>query len=239
MASARHRHADRCERESHFWSAYAAVYDLIWDSPLTSEVGRVVSDCLPEPGTAVDLGCGTGLGSWPLVVRGWSVMGVDTSAAMLGRAVSSGRITTGVRADAARTGLASHCAEAVIVANLLHLHHRPDLVLDETQRLVRPGGTVVVVWPAESASSSGVLRADLWTSRPIGRSLIAAVLRILIGIPGAVLGARRWSSEAVTQAVENWAHRCSLRTVASGTIGRTQACAVFVGEPVHRDVADR
>lgn len=89
-----------------FWAVYAAVYDIIWDSPVSSDLAALVAGTArgAPSDTAIDLGCGTGLLSGR--VRGVRV-GVDSSPEMLRRAVQRGRIDTALVADAAATGLAA------------------------------------------------------------------------------------------------------------------------------------
>lgn len=193
-----------------FWRAYAGVYDLIWDSVLTERInGRLVArGVLPvPPGRAVDLGCGTGLAARHLAALGYEVVGVDLSAAMLLRAERRGRLARErcLCADAANTGLPGATFDVALASNVLHLHPDPGRVLDEAARLVRPGGAVVLAWPAEGLSLTGMLIDDLGSGRGLARSVLAAILRLVVGVPGALAGARRWRGSEVRAAVGAWA----------------------------------
>ncbi|MDR0285146.1 MAG: class I SAM-dependent methyltransferase [Propionibacteriaceae bacterium] len=187
-----------------FWRGYAVVYDHIWDSPLTRAALTTALRDLGPAGVAVDLGCGTGLSAAPLVRAGWTVVGVDASLPMLDRARAAGRITRGIPADAAATGLDHATADAVVIANLLHLHPDPVAVLDEARRIVRPGGVIVCLWPAATATFTRALAADVAYGRPWPSALGAAILRMVVGLAGAPVNARQLSAAAVADTLQRW-----------------------------------
>lgn len=65
------------------YRALALLYDDLLGG-VWERHGRVLQPLVPPgPGRAWDLGCGTGLGARWLMDRGWDVVGVDRSAAML------------------------------------------------------------------------------------------------------------------------------------------------------------
>ena len=213
--------------ESRFWAAYAALYDRIWDSPFTRRVNQVTLGDGPGIGTAVDLGCGTGLSSRELTRRGWRTIGVDTTPPMLARATTRGRITEAVLADAVATGLPAGQASVVIVSNLLHLHPSPEAVLAEALRLVTPGGRIVCVWPADTATWTTALKADVGSGRPWFAALLAAGLRVVIGLAGASVGARRWPSPVVAATIRRWGQDHALPLLRDGRIAALEEYAVF------------
>jgi len=215
-----------------FWSAYARVYDLIWDSAFTRAANQVLFGDCGQAGSVVDLGCGTGLSSHSLVSLGWHVVGVDASASMLRRALGLGRVSEVVCADAADTGLPAAQAGLVIVNNVLQLHPRPLDVLSEAARLVAPGGQVVCAWPAPTATFAQAVRADRQAGRAWPPTLAAACLRVAVGIPGALVGARRWSGEDVAAAVAEFAADRALSLSRRGTILGVEDYAV-IAIPLH------
>lgn len=93
----------------------------------------------------VDLGCGGGLLSRPMLERGASVVGVDLSHGSLraARAKLDGR-SLFVRGDATCTPLRDGCADLVLLADVLEHVPDPALPLHEAARLLRPGGLVYV-----------------------------------------------------------------------------------------------
>jgi len=69
------------------WDDYADFYD--WENAQTLDRRDVrfwQNMARRAQGPVLELGCGTGRISWPLVRAGVSVVGVDRSAQMLGRA---------------------------------------------------------------------------------------------------------------------------------------------------------
>lgn len=190
--------AERRRAHAAFWSLYAALYDAIWDSPLTRALADAADAHTREADSIVDLGCGTGLMTSS---RSAHVTGVDASAAMLRRAVRKGRIRRAVQEPVEDTGLHDAVADAVLLCNVLHLHPAPDAVLREAERLCRPGGAVFLCWPLDGIDTATVYRAD----RQLGRGLMSArsahMMRALVGITAALTGTRRIASSIIEQAV--------------------------------------
>lgn len=215
-----------------FWGAYALVYDLIWDSPLTRATGERVCRAAARargaaPREAVDLGCGTGLAARALSEAGSSVAGVDASAAMLARASRRRRLARAVRADAAATGLPAASADAVVASNLLHLHPDPAAVLDEARRVLRPGGVVACAWPAHDLTTAGLLAADLRSGRSLLRSVLALAVREAVDVAGALARARRWTGAEVAALVGDWARARRMAVCATGSVGGVTEYAVL------------
>jgi SAM-dependent methyltransferase len=91
----------------------------------------------------LDLGCGKGRFARALCREGATVVGLDLSAAMLAEATGIER----VRASARRLPFRPASFDAVVAVEVLqHLAPRSlDLVCDEIRRVLRPGGTLVIV----------------------------------------------------------------------------------------------
>ncbi len=103
-----------------------------------------------------DLGCGTGLAARLFAARGFAVVGVDPSAAMLAQARVAGGGPRYVRATGESSGLAAGCADLVCVAQALHWFDLPR-ALGEFARLLRPGGGVAAFW--NERRESALMRA--------------------------------------------------------------------------------
>jgi ubiquinone/menaquinone biosynthesis C-methylase UbiE len=128
--------------------AYASWADY-YDEPgnqlidLEQPVVREILDDLP-PGVALDAACGTGRHGAYLASLGHTVIGVDTSAAMLEHArkkVPEGEFH---EADLQQLPLPDDHVDLVVCG--LALMHVPDLgrVLAEFVRVLRPGGNLVI-----------------------------------------------------------------------------------------------
>jgi 2-polyprenyl-6-hydroxyphenyl methylase/3-demethylubiquinone-9 3-methyltransferase len=106
----------------------------------------LVEGLRPRAGCRIlDLGCGKGRFARALARRGASVVGLDRSAAMLAAGVGIG--LGRVRGSARRLPFEAASFEGVIAIEVLeHLPPRAlDAVYDEVRRVLRPGGTFVVV----------------------------------------------------------------------------------------------
>jgi len=101
---------------------------------------------MPRGRKILDLGCGTGLSSKLLAAHGYNVIGADLSKKFLD-ANYLGEGVELIAADAANLPLSDSSVDAV--TSYCFLEHIPDVprVLSEMVRVVRPGGTVIVLSP--------------------------------------------------------------------------------------------
>lgn len=162
-----------------FWNGYALGYDTAWDSPVTQAVATALTP-LEDSDSVVDLGCGTGLFSERLTRGGATVTGVDSSRKMLRQALSKGRISCGVQAEASKTPLETGSFDSVICANVLHLHPAPEQLIQEASRLVRSGGLVAWVTPTAGLDQAGAVAGDRASGRSAIASFAALTVRSLI-----------------------------------------------------------
>jgi ubiquinone/menaquinone biosynthesis C-methylase UbiE len=166
-----------------FFDRRAEIYDR--QLPLERQALETAAS-LAEPlagARVVDLAAGTGALSAALVARAPSIPAltlVDASPRMLalaGRRLSGhvGR-TSFLLADVRRTPLADGCADVVGIGYLLHLldPEPRGAVLGEALRILRPGGTLVVVVHGSPGGVGGRLYRGAW--RAIGRLMPRSVL---------------------------------------------------------------
>jgi ubiquinone/menaquinone biosynthesis C-methylase UbiE len=93
----------------------------------------------------LDVACGTGLASAPLIENGFRVSGIDISEAMIAKARE--RLPAGSWSVARAEALpfAEHTFDAAISAQAFH-HVDRSTAIDELLRVVRPGGIVAIWW---------------------------------------------------------------------------------------------
>ena len=127
------------------YARWASTYDAAPNPLIFAEEPAVrgLIDALP-PGRALDAACGTGRHTKYLVARGYDVVGIDASDAMLERAraaVAGADFRVG---DLAALPLGDASVDLAVCA--LALTHCPRLEppLTELARVVRPGGTVIL-----------------------------------------------------------------------------------------------
>ncbi|MGW7350302.1 class I SAM-dependent methyltransferase [Streptomyces sp. NPDC054784] len=134
-----------------FWETHYSGLDASWGTRPNEVLAALVTDLAPEPGTALDLGCGHGGDALWLAARGWDVTATDVSATALGR-VAAGAADAGL-ADRVRTDrhdLAATFPEGSYdLVSACYFHTPVDLpraeVLRRAARAVAPGGLLVVV----------------------------------------------------------------------------------------------
>lgn len=105
---------------------------------------------LPAGARCVDVGCGTGaLGATLLDAGAGALLGLDRSHGYLSgaRAMTSAPSAGFAVADAQALPVADACCDAAVSGLVLNFVPRPERMLAEMARAVRPGGTVAVyVW---------------------------------------------------------------------------------------------
>ncbi|WP_246295273.1 class I SAM-dependent methyltransferase [Arthrobacter wenxiniae] len=98
-----------------------------------------------DPGDALDVGAGTGKYTQLLVARGWRVTAVDPSADMLEQLRRKLPEVATLPGTAEDTGLASGSVDLAVAAQAWHWCD-PVAASTELARVLRPGGTLGLVW---------------------------------------------------------------------------------------------
>lgn len=214
-------------RQTLFWNGYALGYDRAWDSPLTATTAKIVAAELSAAADIIDLGCGTGLFSARLTGRKAAVTGVDRSRGMLNRAVQRGRIAVAVQVDAAVTGLPAASCDAVICANILHLHCNPEAVLAEAVRLVRLGGRIAVVTPTEEATHRQVIVEERTARRGRRGTLLADLVRRQVAMVAPISTIRIVPPGLLGEILRQTVSTLPLRVITERTVGLTQRVLII------------
>lgn len=154
-------HTARVQQQYDRW---ARVYDLIWQRYTDQTLAVLEAAAQIAPGEHVlDVGCGTGafearLVDMPVVGTplakpgrtgaGATLVGVDVSPKMLARARYKLRRAPNVvfhEGDAHALPFPDAHFDVVVSASTFHYHERPQVVLAEMRRVIRPGGRVVIL----------------------------------------------------------------------------------------------
>ena len=96
-------------------------------------------------GRVLDMGCGPGYDALEMRQLGADVIGLDTSVAALSRAAKSGLPT--VCGDGTELPFADESFDAVVMSQVLEHLPDPEATLDEVRRILRPGGSLLVMLP--------------------------------------------------------------------------------------------
>lgn len=119
------------------------------------------------PDTILDVGCGGGLVSAPLVAAGSRVVGVDFNARACRCAKSNG--IGALRGNAFELPLAADVADLVLNVEFAQ-EHEPENVermLREVARVLRPGGRLVLAWNNRDALAHRIMGplSHVWRGR--------------------------------------------------------------------------
>lgn len=150
------------------WGRLAETYEvdhtLISGADLVSAIQSELRGAVPA-GEVVELGCGTGLYTRAYAPSAALVTATDKSAPMLRRAERSLADLPNVIvkfADAMATGLPGESADAVVAVNLLHIVPDAAGVLAEIRRLLRPGGTAILVDATSEKLTAKQMLISMW-----------------------------------------------------------------------------
>jgi predicted TPR repeat methyltransferase len=142
------------------YDEWAQSYDddlTSWSYQAPSVVAGTVVTRLPEAGSALDVGCGTGLVGRALRARGFAgqILGVDLSQASLDIAEQSGGYDSLQQADLQQPlPFEEDSVDAVVCVGVMTYLPDVEVVWREFARVARPRGIVVVTQ-----------REDLWDTR--------------------------------------------------------------------------
>jgi SAM-dependent methyltransferase len=99
------------------------------------------------PGSIVDIGCGHGRAVEAMALDGWRVVAFDTDVSRVLEAVGRAPQVVGCVGDALHMPFRSGSVTGAVAMEITeHFHHPRDLT-DEMQRVVRPGGAIMVTVP--------------------------------------------------------------------------------------------
>lgn len=132
------------------YDVWAYFYDHTFGALVHQRHHAAMSHIRAKPGSLVlDLGVGTGmmLADYPDDI---TVIGADLSAGMLAKAMGKKnehnlKHVTLIQANAMFPPLAEHCFDHIMIAHTISVVHEPNKLLLWAQRLVKPGGTIVLL----------------------------------------------------------------------------------------------
>ena len=134
-----------------YWSRFPDTYDKKMEYVVGKELlDEIIGELnrLPELGELVEFGCGTGIYTETIVPKTKSMFATDLSDCLL--AVARTRIgdhpkVTIQKENCMATSFSSETIDSVFMANLIHVIESPSTLLQECYRILREGGTIVIV----------------------------------------------------------------------------------------------
>jgi SAM-dependent methyltransferase len=126
---------------------------------------RDLLDSLPDGARILDLGCGAG-SHMSLLSSGGRVVGLDSSLSLLARAATFGVVVAGA---GERLPLRDATVDLVHVSHVLHHAEDHRVVLGEIHRVLRPGGSLVLIETCDDSPLMRVARTfrPEWESVPV------------------------------------------------------------------------
>ncbi len=124
---------------------FSRLYETHWYAGMLHEwVGGMD---LRAGSRILELGCGPGNLSAELAKAGHRVTGADKSERMIRRACKTDTQAKFVLADALHLPMADNAFDVVLLASLINLVPDRAALLDESRRVLKPGGVISVLFP--------------------------------------------------------------------------------------------
>jgi ABC-2 type transport system ATP-binding protein len=150
-----------------YWGRFSDTYDqnqeYVVGRELLDEITGELSQ-LRELGEVVEFGCGTGYFTVAIAEKSKSVLVTDLSDSLLEAAKIRLRdypAVTVEKENCLETSLASESCDSVFMANLIHVLAKPTKALEESNRILRSRGQILIV----TFTSHGM---SLWQKIKIG-----------------------------------------------------------------------
>jgi ubiquinone/menaquinone biosynthesis C-methylase UbiE len=143
------RNTQGTNQQAEFWSTVASRYDRVVDLQIGGKTRAMVRERVAREGDLgrlVEFGCGTGFYTGVLARRADSLVATDISPGMLDVAkqqVNAPNVTFRAE-DCQRTSLPDGAFDTAFISLVLHFTV-PDCTVAEMYRILRPGGTLIVV----------------------------------------------------------------------------------------------
>lgn len=136
--------------KEHFWSRFAEVFESESEYVVGREaIDAIIGNILQQGmlGRVLELACGTGTYTRALVQHAKEVAATDLSEEMLAVAEKNlcrfSNITFD-RINCLDIPYQNNTFDTVFMANLIHVICDPILVLNESRRLIKPGGRIII-----------------------------------------------------------------------------------------------
>lgn len=133
-----------------FWDKISPLYDLfekVYNGKVYSGTGAKVAEFIEPTDTVLECACGTGAISVSIAPKCRRLIATDFAAGMLRQAARKCRKFENVvfrKADITALKCKDNRFDKVVAGNVIHLLPNPELALHELERVVKPGGRIII-----------------------------------------------------------------------------------------------
>ncbi|MBR2562442.1 MAG: class I SAM-dependent methyltransferase [Eubacterium sp.] len=133
-----------------FWDKVAGIYDLfgnIYNGRVNRELCRIVASQISPKDAVLECACGTGMITVCIAPKCRRLIATDLSDGMLKRARKKCAGFTNVQirhADILSLDFPDETFSKVVAANVIHLLDEPYKALSEMERVLKPGGKLII-----------------------------------------------------------------------------------------------
>lgn len=133
-----------------FWDKISPLYDLfeqVYNGKVYRGTGEKVAEFIEPTDTVLECACGTGAISVSIAPKCRRLIATDFAAGMLRQAAKKCRKFENVvfrRADITALKCKDNRFDKVVAGNVIHLLPNPEQALHELERVVKPGGRIII-----------------------------------------------------------------------------------------------
>ena len=133
-----------------FWDKISPLYDLfeqVYNGKVYRGTGEKVAEFIEPTDTVLECACGTGAISVSIAPKCRRLIATDFAAGMLRQAARKCRKFENVvfrKADITALKCKDNRFDKVVAGNVIHLLPNPELALHELERVVKPGGKIII-----------------------------------------------------------------------------------------------
>ncbi len=133
-----------------FWDKISTLYDLfenVYNHKVFAGTGKKVAEFIDSTDEVLECACGTGAITVCIAEKCRKLIATDFASGMLRQAVKKCRKYRNVsfkRADITNLKFRNIRFDKVVAGNVIHLLPNPEMALAELDRVVKPGGKIII-----------------------------------------------------------------------------------------------
>ena len=157
-----------------FWDRISSLYDLfenVYNRKVYNGTGRKVAEMIDPSDDVLECACGTGAISRYIAPKCRKLVATDFSEGMLKQAQKKCGAYQNIvieKADIIHLDYSDHSFDKVVAGNVIHLLPQPEAALAELERVVKPGGKIII--PTYINMSKGTGRMAVRFIKVLGAS---------------------------------------------------------------------